>query len=389
VTVALFEPFAGIAGDMTVAALLDLGYPLETLRASLSGLPIDGWEISSARVTRGAFAGTHFTVRHGEDQPHRHLSDVRRIIEAGSLPDRVVARATDAFTRLAEAEATAHGTTKERVHFHEVGAIDAIIDIVGAALGLEHFGVEEVVTTEIRVGTGEIECAHGIIPSPAPGTMALLTGLPIRLAPGEGETTTPTGAALLAAWATPIRDGLPMVPAMTGYGAGTRDDTPVPNLLRVTIGDRTDDAGADQVVEIAANVDDQSAEQLAYAAERLLAAGALDVWITAVTMKKGRPGHVVTVLADPARVRDVESTLFAETTTFGVRRSRHGRTILARRHETVTTPWGEVRVKVGSQGGRDITRSPEHDDCARLAAAHGVALREVWREALRAATNPD
>ncbi len=203
-TVAFLEPFAGIAGDMTVAAFLDLGFPIEALRESLSRLPIDDWEISSERVMRGAFTGTHFHVRHGEEQPHRHLSDVRRIIEAGQLPDRVVARSIDAFTRLAEAEAGVHGSDVEQVHFHEVGAVDAIIDIVGAALALEHFDVAELVTSEIRVGTGEIECAHGTIPCPAPGTLALLEGLPIRLAEGEGETTTPTGAALLKAWARPL-----------------------------------------------------------------------------------------------------------------------------------------------------------------------------------------
>ncbi len=381
---ALVEPFAGIAGDMTVGALLDLGFPLEELRKGLAGLPLSGYGISAERVVRGAFRGTRFLVRVEEDPPHRHLSQVREILARGGLPPRVRERAERAFVRLAEAEARAHGTGPEEVHFHEVGAVDAVVDIVGAALGLEYFGVEEVRFTRIRLGTGEVECAHGRIPVPAPGTLELVRDLPVLLAEGEGETTTPTGAALLAAWGSPVGEALAFRPGPCGYGAGSREGTTLPNLLRVTLGETGGEAADDEVWELAANLDDQSPEGAAHAVERLLEEGALDAWLGPVVMKKGRPGVVLHALAPWPRVRELERTIFAETTTFGVRRSRHPRTVLARERVEVSTPYGTVRVKVGRLGGRTMSRSPEFEDCARRAREHGVPLPEVYAAALSA-----
>lgn len=380
----LVEPFAGIAGDMTVGALLDVGVPLEVVRDGLARLPVGGWEIAAEKTIRGVFAGTRFLVRAAEEDTHRHLSDVRGILAAADLPERARARAIAAFERLAAAEARAHGVTPEEIHFHEVGAIDAIVDIAGAALALEHLGVERVFTTAVRLGTGEVECRHGRIPVPAPGTVALLEGFPVVYAEGEGETTTPTGAAILAAWAEPAPPEFAFTPEWTGYGAGTRDDTPRPNLLRVTVGRIGAGETTDAVVELAANVDDQSPEMLAYAAERVLAAGALDVWISPVVMKKGRPGTVVTALAAPAEADAIEAALFRETSTFGVRRSVRTRAKLEREHLGVETPWGRVRVKVGRRDGEVLTRSPEYEDCARLARERDVPLRDVYAAALAA-----
>jgi uncharacterized protein (TIGR00299 family) protein len=383
-TTALFEPFSGIAGDMTIAAFLDLGMPLDVLVEALATLPLDGYRLSAERVSRGAIEATRFVVDIDETHPHRGLEDIRAILTAGALPDRVLARALAAFTKLAEAEGAVHGVPPEEVHFHEVGAVDAIVDITGAALALEHFGVDEVLTTRIRSGTGEIECRHGRIPAPAPATALLLEGFPVRISEGEGETVTPTGAAILAAWATPAPEDLGFTSERTGYGAGTREDTHLPNALRVSLGARAAPGpGRDTVIELTANVDDQSPEITAFALERIFAAGALDAWITPVVMKKGRPGVVVSALADEENAGAVERAILRETTTFGVRRARRTRAKLHREHVEADTPWGPVRVKVGSLDGERITVAPEYEDCARLARENDVPLREVYAAARR------
>ena len=380
--IACFDPFSGIAGDMTVAAFLDLGMPLEVLETAFSSLPFTGYRLGTESVRRGAFSATRFTVSVEEGHAHRGLADVRELLHAGNLPARVVSRSLSAFERLAVAEGRAHGQDSEEVHFHEVGAIDAIVDVVGAALGLEYFGIQDVFSTRVRVGTGEVECRHGLIPVPAPATIHLLSGFSILLREGEGETATPTGAALLSAWARPVPEEFTFVPAKTGYGAGSREDTVLPNLLRVTLGELAEAVTADSVVELTTNLDDQSPEAVAYAVEALMNAGALDVWCTPAVMKKGRPGVVLSLLASEADACRLEKILFAETTTFGVRRSTHTRTILAREYAQVETTFGPVRVKVGRLGGAEVTRSPEYEDCARIAREKDVPLKDVFEAAL-------
>ncbi len=382
--IACFNPFSGIAGDMTVGAFLDLGMPLDYVEQALADLPFDGYRLASETVRRGAFNATRFSVAVKDGHAHRKMADVREVLTGGGLPKRVVKRSLDVFFGLATAEGRAHGKDPEEVHFHEVGAIDAIVDIVGAALGLEYFGVEQVFTTRVRVGTGEVECRHGLIPVPAPATIQLLAGVPILMCEGEGETATPTGAALLSALATPVPPEFEFVPGSTGYGAGTREDTPLPNLLRITLGELEGPAGVDRVVELRANIDDQSAEGVGYAMEALMRAGALDVWCTPALMKKGRPGVVLSVLAGEVDVAGLEQTLFAETTTFGVRRSVLTRAKLVRETVEVGTPWGTVRVKVGRRGESALTRSPEYEDCARIAREAKVPLKDVFAAALAA-----
>jgi len=349
--VAYFDCFAGAAGDMIVAALLDAGLDLEALRAALATLDLGGYEVSAEPVRRGGLAATRFNVAvESGAQPHRHLADIQRIINAGDLPGRSAERALAVFARLASAEAKVHGVGVEEVHFHEVGAVDSIVDVVGAAIGLELLGVERVFCSPIPAGSGTVETAHGTLPVPAPATAALLVGAPVAEAPGgaAGELTTPTGAAVL-----------------TTLAAG--------------------DAGeVDAAVELSANLDDCTGEVLGAAIGKLLAGGALDAWAAPVVMKKSRPAWMLSALCEVADAARMEEVFFTETTTLGVRRRTVARRKLARRHETVETPYGAIRVKVAALAGRNLTASPEFAEAAAAAEAHGVAVKEVLAAAVEA-----
>jgi len=295
---------------------------------------------------------------------------------------------------LAEAEARVHGTTAEKVHFHEVGAVDAIVDIVGVCAGLALLGVDRVVASPLPMGSGSVDAAHGRLPVPVPAVVELMKGVPIRPCEEEGELTTPTGAALAVTLAEAFGPMPAMVIEKVGYGAGAREGKRVPNVLRVLLGRAVSPSSssatpgqadeADVVWLLEANVDDASGETLGAATQALFEAGALDVWLTAATMKKGRPGVVLACLAPEGLVAAVEEAIFRETPTFGVRRSAVERTKLAREHATVETAFGPVRVKVGRRGGRVVTASPEYEDCRRLAAERGVAFREVYAAAMEA-----
>ncbi len=382
--IAYFDCFNGVAGDMMVGALIDAGCPPDELMAALKGLPISGYEMSFARARIQGLSATRFKVLLDSDapQPHRHLKDVLGIIEAGNLPANVRGRAGDVFSRLAEAEASVHGTTVERVHFHEVGAVDAVIDIVGACWALERLGVERVVCSPVPVGSGTVKCEHGLMPVPAPATAKLLADVPIAATTETGELTTPTGAALVTAWA----DSFGGVPAMTlrgiGYGAGSREGVTRPNFFRVLLGDSAASDSSDVVVVLEANLDDATPETVGYAMERLLEAGALDVYCLPIHMKKSRPGMLLTALAVPDGVSELESVLFAETTTFGVRRYEVLRSKLGRRVESVPTRFGPIRVKIGLRAGQVVTVAAEYEDSRNAAREHGVPLRTVMSEAV-------
>jgi len=384
---AYFDCFAGAAGDMVVGALLNAGLELEALRAALGTMDLAGYAISAEKVRRGGMAGTKFHVEVAEGHHHRGLSDVEAIIDSGDLPGRAAVKAKAVFRRLAEAEAKVHGVAVEEVHFHEVGAVDSIVDIVSAAVGMEVMGIGEVVCSPIPTGSGWVEAAHGRLPVPAPATAELLVGAAIAepIAEGPtGELTTPTGAAIL----TTLASGFEPIPSMAleavGCGAGTREEGPVPNLLRVLIGRREEEGEADTVVELSANLDDCTGEVIAAAAAKLLEAGALDAWASPIMMKKGRCGWMVSALCLPADAGRIEGVLLTETTTFGVRKRLCRRGKLTRRHETVETAYGPVRIKVGARGGRDVTASPEFEDARAAAEAHGAAVRDVLAAAVTA-----
>jgi len=383
---AYFDCFSGASGDMIVAACIDAGVPLETIRAALAGLSLTGYTLQAARIRKQGLAATEFRVNvdPAADKPHRHLHHIRQLIEDGSLKPAVRARAIRVFTRLAEAEAAAHGTSMEHVHFHEVGAIDAIVDIVGACAALDALEIDEVRCSPIPTGHGTITCEHGVLPVPAPGTAALLKGVPLAECDEPGELTTPTGAALLTTLATAYG---PM-PAMTiesiGYGAGQREGKTRPNLLRLLVGQAATSAEADEITVLEANVDDSTPETVAYAVEKLLAAGALDAFCTPIYMKKGRPAVMVSVLAEPARRHELEAILFAETSTFGIRSYRAERRKLGRSYTEVDTPYGRIRLKVGRHGDKVVSVSPEYEDCRAAAERTGVPLREIMTAALRA-----
>jgi len=381
-----FDCFSGASGDMILGAMLDAGLPLDELCGHLEKLPVSGFTLRAEKLTKQGFAATrcHVDLDPQQSQPHRHLSHIRELIEASDLPASVQARAVGIFVRLAEAEAAVHGSTPERVHFHEVGAVDAVVDVVGASLGIELLGIDRVVCSPIPTGSGTVKCDHGIMPVPAPATAQLLRGVPLAAADEPAELTTPTGAAIL----TTLSESFGPLPQMTldriGVGAGARDGVTRPNVMRLLIGQQADRPDQDQVVVLEANLDDQDPRQIAYAFDQLLEAGALDVYAAPIVMKKNRPATKLSVIAPVDRVDPVERVLFAETTTFGVRRWTCDRTKLQRSHRQVQTPYGAIRVKLGYSGEQLTTATAEHEDCRAAARQHGVALRVVVAAAMQA-----
>jgi uncharacterized protein (TIGR00299 family) protein len=384
--VAHFDCFSGISGDMTLGALFDAGVDVETVRAAVASLELP-IRLVVEKVRKGGFAATQVRVEAPHEHVHRHLPDVEAILRRGRLTDRQCDLALRIFRRLAEAEAAVHGLPLERVHFHEVGALDSIADIAGAAVALDLLGVERVSSGPVATGSGTVQCAHGLMPVPAPGTAELLKGVPLRPCSIQAELTTPTGAAILSTLVAEWLDPPAMTVQRIGYGAGQRDLKEQPNVLRLLVGTAAGSAlpGAqrDQVWVLQTNLDDLPAEVVGYCYDLLLAAGAVDVFSTPVFMKKNRPGVLLSVLAPEEAVPAVEEILFRETTTLGVRRYPVTRDKLHRRACTVATPWGPVVGKLGWLEGRPPVFSPEYESCARLARQHGVALREVYAAARR------
>lgn len=381
---AYFECFNGAAGDMILGALIDARLPAEELRAVLNTLPIDGYELSIERIDKQGFAATRFDVQldRSKKQPHRHLADIRKIIEGSSLSKPVQQRAVAVFERLAKAEARVHGTTVDQVHFHEVGAVDSVIDIVGACWAIERLRIDRVFCSPIPTGSGTVTCAHGVMPVPTPATAILLQGVPLAENDEPGELTTPTGAAIL----TELAESFGPLPAMRidhiGMGAGYREGKRRPNVLRVLVGSDVETPEMDRITVLEANLDDSTPEIVGHAIERLLAAGALDAYCLPIQMKKSRPGLLLTVLAEVPQAGALESIMFAETTTFGIRRHDVLRSKLSRRIETVDTRYGPLKVKIGGRGGCVVSVAAEYEDCRAAAAAHDVPLREVMSEAV-------
>jgi len=381
--VAYFDCVSGAAGDMIMGALVDAGAPFETLRAELGKLALPGWELTRREVVKGAFRATKVDVviDRAAHAPHRTLADVTRILDASALEPDVVGRARRIFTRLAEAEARAHGTTPDRVHFHDVGAVDAIVDVTGGVLALRLLGVEAVYVSALPLGGGFADGPHGRIPVPAPGTAELLRGFPLVDTGVRAELVTPTGAAILTTLAAGAGRMPPMTVERVGYGAGTMDLPEIPNVLRCFVGESADAGGVTETVtQVETTIDDMSPQLYEPLMERLLEAGALDVFLTPVVMKRSRPGTVLTVLCPPARVGDLSRVLFEESTTIGVRWSEWTRQRLEREVVTLPTLYGAIPFKVSRLAGRVVTVTPEFAEVARVAREKSLPVREVLEQ---------
>ncbi|HEX4382234.1 MAG TPA: nickel pincer cofactor biosynthesis protein LarC [Myxococcales bacterium] len=375
------DPVGGIAGDMLIAALLHLGAPRAALDEGLRklGLPI---EVIAQEVAVNGIGALHVEVRGpAEDHVHRPWKEIRALIDRAGLAPRVARRSQEAFALLARAEGKVHGVAPEEVEFHEVGALDSIADICGAALLVEALQVERIVALPPPAGSGTTRSAHGIIPVPAPATLEVLRGRTVRPS-GPGERTTPTGAAVLAAWTEEVAALPEMSIEAAGYGAGKKRWDDAPNLLRAVLGETKAQAEGAWVLET--NLDDLSPQLISLALDAVLKAGALDAWIAPVTMKKGRPGHLFGALCSDAHRAAIEAVLFRETSTLGVRATRVSRTILDRELVEVTTPYGKVRVKLGRSKGQLLNAQPELEDCRQAAERHGVPVKEVQAAALSA-----
>jgi uncharacterized protein (TIGR00299 family) protein len=383
--IAYFDCFSGISGDMTLGALVDAGCSLAELETHLRRLPVPGWKISAEKVVRRGFRATQVKVESSDPQRHRSLSDILQLIERAGLPLPIAEGASRIFRRLGEAEALVHGVPIEKVHFHEVGAVDAIVDIVGAAAGFEQLGVEEFFCSALNVGGGRVDTQHGNLPVPAPATAELLRGAPTYSNGIQRELVTPTGAAIVATVATQFGPQPEMTVAAIGLGAGSAELAEQPNVLRLFVGEnaaRRDDATLDEdVLVLEANLDDMSPQVYGYFAERALEAGALDVFSIPVQMKKNRPGQLVTVLCKPADREKLSGLLFRETTTLGVRQSNVKRRTLQRETVTVETSLGSIRMKIARLNGHILNVAPEYEDCQKIAAARGVPLKQVLAEA--------
>src|SRR5215470_13406264 len=384
---AYFDCFSGISGDMTLGAVVDAGCPLETLRDGLEGLEVPGWTISAEKVWKNGLAATFVRVTTEDQTQHRSLSAILEILDKAPLSQSVRQDASAIFRKLGEAEASVHDVPIQKIHFHEVGAVDAIVDIVGASIGFRALGIEKFACSPLNVGGGTARMAHGLLPVPAPATAKLLEGKPTYSNGVQKELVTPTGAAIVAA----LCDSFGPQPAMSvssiGYGAGALDLEGQPNVVRVMVGEAAEKVvpGFDEeIAVIEANFDDMNPQIYGYFLEKALAAGALDVYTTPVQMKKNRPGVLLTVLCKPPDTNTLMSLIFAETTTFGARTYRAQRRTLPREHVSVSTAFGDVRLKVSRVNGRILHVAPEYDDCRKLAVEKNVPLQRVISEALRA-----
>lgn len=382
-----YDCFSGISGDMNLGAMLDLGVDPQKLITELKKLDVGAYEIKIRQEQRKGITGTRVEVivppqaMTGSQVEERHYGDIVSLIEQSALSDQVKGLSLKIFRKLAEAEAKVHGHSIKEVHFHEVGAVDSIVDVVGAAICLELLDVQDIVSSPIQLGGGFVKCRHGVFPVPAPATAEILTGIPVRTGAVPFETTTPTGAAILAATAQRFTDKMEFNPEKIGYGVGGRD-TDIPNVLRVFLGEAGAVLGVDDVERgesllIECNIDDMNPEMYDSVMDELFAKGARDVFLTPIIMKKSRPAVKIGVICEEDDRRAIEETLFLRTTTFGLRAMRIAKAMLKRDFQTAKTKFGEVRMKTAYYQGRKIKSKPEYEDCRKLALDNGVSLREV------------
>ncbi len=381
-----FDCFAGISGDMVIGALIDAGVNSAFIEKTAESLGLTGFEISTEKILKNGISGTSFKVHTTKDQPHRKLSDITDIIMRSGLHESVKDHSLIIFNNIAKAEAHIHLKPIEEIHFHEIGAVDSIIDICCAAAAIHEMKIQRIVSSPLNTGRGFIKTAHGQLPVPAPATAEILKGIPVYSTDTNAELTTPTGAAIIAHYAlsyTPIPE---MKINSIGYGAGSRN-LDIPNLLRVYIGETAALEGvlSDEIIEIETSIDDMNPEFYSYLFNVLFDDGALDVVLIPVFMKKNRPGHILKVITPPEKSESVISRIFTETSTSGVRITNTSRRILARKTVTVETPYGTVKVKIHEMNGKTVTVSPEYEECRILAAENDIPLKRVYDSALQEA----
>ena len=379
---AYLDCFSGVSGDMLLGAWVACGVAPGTLEEQIQRLGLDGIRLQKEQVKRGVFVATRMVVEAPPQQPSRTYREIAELLGSAPLSPRVREQALEIFRRLGEVEAALHGTSLERVHFHEVGAVDSIADIVGSCVAMELLGIEELSCSPLNLGSGMVKSDHGLLPVPAPATAELLKGIPVYSSGVQAELVTPTGAAIVST----VAKSFGPLPAMkilsVGYGAGTRNPAEWPNILRVFLGEtRPDEAGFERLLMLEANLDDMNPQLFGFFAERAFAAGALDVFFAPVQMKKSRPGVLLSVLCRPEHRETLMELFFRETTTFGVRGYEVFRCALEREWVSVATPYGPVRMKVSRRNGQVLHGSPEFEDCRQLAAESGVPLRKIIEEA--------
>jgi len=377
-----YDCFSGISGDMNLGAMIDLGVDKTLLINELNKLNLKGWELIVQKDQRHGITGTKVTVKQTRhEHAHRHLSDIEKIINDSSLDTATKELSKKIFMKIAVAEAKVHGISLDHVHFHEVGAVDSIIDVVGAAICYNALKVDGVHVSTIELGSGFVKCDHGKLPVPAPATAEIIKGLPVKKGGVDFEATTPTGAAILAALGTDFSAGLPLKIEKTAYGVGQKDSKDIPNLLRVFLGETiTGSESGHDAIHIECNIDDMNPEFYEYISEKLFKAGASDVFFTNIIMKKGRPGIVLNVICETESADILKNIIFTESTSLGIRTFPFRKDTLVRKFETVQTTLGEVRIKRSFFKEKEVSVKPEYDDCKKIASDTGIPLKEIYNK---------
>ncbi len=377
-----YDCFSGISGDMNLGAMIDLGVDKTLLINELNKLNLKGWELIVQKDQRHGITGTKVTVKQTRhEHAHRHLSDIEKIINDSSLDTATKELSRKIFMKIAVAEAKVHGISLDHVHFHEVGAVDSIIDVVGAAICYNALKVDGVHVSTIELGSGFVKCDHGKLPVPAPATAEIIKGLPVKKGGVDFEATTPTGAAILAALGTDFSAGLPLKIEKTAYGVGQKDSKDIPNLLRVFLGETiTGSESGHDAIHIECNIDDMNPEFYEYISEKLFKAGASDVFFTNIIMKKGRPGIVLNVICETESADILKNIIFTESTSLGIRTFPFRKDTLVRKFETVQTTLGEVRIKRSFFKEKEVSVKPEYDDCKKIASDTGIPLKEIYNK---------
>jgi uncharacterized protein (TIGR00299 family) protein len=379
--VLFYDCFSGISGDMNLGAMIDLGVNKDYLISELDKLNLKGWELVAEKDQRHGIKGTKVTVRQTRKEPEdRHLSDIEKIIDSSSLDSKTKELSLKIFMKVAAAEASVHGIPVEKVHFHEVGAVDSIIDIVGAAICFNTLDVDEVHVSSIELGSGFVNCDHGRLPVPAPATAEIIRGLPVKTGGVDFEATTPTGAAILATLCTGTGELRSVKFRKTAYGVGQKDHPNVPNLLRVFLGDYDEINGGHEATLLECNIDDMNPEFYEYISERLFTAGASDVFISNILMKKGRPGNVLNVICESGNTETLKEIIFTESTSLGIRSFPFRKDTLVRKFEIIKSELGEVQIKRSYYKDKEVSCKPEFEDCKRIANEKGIPVKEVYNK---------